>query len=174
MRLIRTSTLQLHNFHDDSIPPYVGPSHTWGDEEVTLQDLEKPSSKSRAGYAKVTGCYVTWDPASSKDYEEFPFRQSRWFMGGWTLQELLAPEIVVFYDQNWVEIGTKMSLQNQISTVTRFHWDTKDPIKLTYTEHCDSTPQEYICSSTEQGHSLSYLVRSPFSYLRWPLHPAGF
>ena len=43
------------------------------------------------------------------------FRQSRWFTRGWTLQELLAPQSVIFYDQNWTEIGSKSSLLNQVS-----------------------------------------------------------
>src|SRR5450432_4354296 len=42
--------------------------------------------------------------------ENSVFRCSAWFTRGWTLQELLAPETVVFLDQNWVEIGTKSSL----------------------------------------------------------------
>ena len=37
---------------------------------------------------------------------------------GWTLQELLAPTSVVFFDQEWVEIGTKASLQTLISDLT--------------------------------------------------------
>ena len=56
MRLLHTSTLKLHEFFDDQIPFYVILSHTWGNEEVTLQDLEKEESKNRAGYAKITGC----------------------------------------------------------------------------------------------------------------------
>ena len=56
MRLLHTSTLTLHEFFGDEIPSYAILSHTWGDEEVTLQDLEKGQSKSRAGYAKITGC----------------------------------------------------------------------------------------------------------------------
>ena len=43
---------------------------------------------------------------------------SRWFTRGWTLQELLAPATVVFYDKNWTEIGTKRSLQKEISSET--------------------------------------------------------
>jgi hypothetical protein len=34
------------------------------------------------------------------------------------LQELIAPEIVEFYDRNWNEIGTKMSLKEKISRAT--------------------------------------------------------
>ena len=56
MRLLNTTTQTLHDFHDNQIPPYAILSHTWGEEEVTLQDLEKPSSKLRTGYAKITSC----------------------------------------------------------------------------------------------------------------------
>ena len=43
---------------------------------------------------------------------------SRWFKRGWTLQELLAPENVVFYDQLWNKFGTKRTLAAVISKVT--------------------------------------------------------
>ena len=56
MRLLHTSTLKLHEFFGDQIPCYAILSHTWGNEEVTLQDLEKEESKNWAGYAKITGC----------------------------------------------------------------------------------------------------------------------
>lgn len=46
------------------------------------------------------------------------FKDSAWFTRGWTLQELLAPSRLVFYDHNWIDIGTKSSLQEVISTVT--------------------------------------------------------
>jgi hypothetical protein len=35
------------------------------------------------------------------------FVRSRWFRRGWTLQELLAPPSVVFFDYNWNRFGTK-------------------------------------------------------------------
>ncbi|KAF2812196.1 HET-domain-containing protein, partial [Mytilinidion resinicola] len=33
--------------------------------------------------------------------------QSRWFTRGWTLQELIAPEDLVFYDKNWRYLGLR-------------------------------------------------------------------
>ncbi|KAI0437127.1 HET-domain-containing protein [Xylaria telfairii] len=33
--------------------------------------------------------------------------RSKWFTRGWTLQELLAPETVIFFDRNWQQIGNK-------------------------------------------------------------------
>ncbi|KAI1146110.1 heterokaryon incompatibility protein-domain-containing protein [Nemania diffusa] len=35
------------------------------------------------------------------------FRNSRWFTRGWTLQELIAPKQIWFYDQEWQLIGAK-------------------------------------------------------------------
>lgn len=44
--------------------------------------------------------------------------KSRWFTRGWTLQELLAPKQVLFYDSNWHFIGTKIGLAPMISQIT--------------------------------------------------------
>lgn len=54
--------------------------------------------------------------------------RSRWFKRGWTLQELLAPQNVVFYDRCWKELGTKRSLRDEISQLTRIeHEDIAKP-----------------------------------------------
>ncbi|KAI3326790.1 heterokaryon incompatibility protein-domain-containing protein [Xylariaceae sp. AK1471] len=42
----------------------------------------------------------------------------RWFERGWTLQELLAPTQVYFYDKNWTFIGTKKDLAVNIESIT--------------------------------------------------------
>lgn len=46
-------------------------------------------------------------------------RDSRWFYRGWTLQELLAPYNVVFYDARWMEIGSKNILQTYLTNICR-------------------------------------------------------
>lgn len=43
---------------------------------------------------------------------------SEWFSRGWTLQELLAPRDMDFYDADWRYIGTKTSLAAQIQHIT--------------------------------------------------------
>ena len=42
----------------------------------------------------------------------------RWFTRGWTLQELLAPQDVEFYDQDWALIGTKKTMWALLSRIT--------------------------------------------------------
>ncbi|KAL8664743.1 MAG: hypothetical protein Q9168_007842 [Polycauliona sp. 1 TL-2023] len=44
---------------------------------------------------------------------------SVWFDRGWTLQELLAPANVVFYDHHWKVLGTKQSLRETLMRRTR-------------------------------------------------------
>ncbi|KAK7440037.1 hypothetical protein VKT23_017288 [Stygiomarasmius scandens] len=39
---------------------------------------------------------------------------SKWFERGWTLQELLAPRTVIFFDRDWQRIGDKDELQDEI------------------------------------------------------------
>lgn len=50
---------------------------------------------------------------------ESAFRQSRWFKRGWTLQELIAPKSVEFFDKNRQLLGTKESLERYIREITR-------------------------------------------------------
>jgi hypothetical protein len=46
------------------------------------------------------------------------FFTSRWFTRGWTLQELLAPKEVRFYDAAWNFLGTKADMSIAIETIT--------------------------------------------------------
>jgi hypothetical protein len=39
------------------MPPYAILSHTWGEDEVSLQDLQGGSAESKAGYEKTEACF---------------------------------------------------------------------------------------------------------------------
>lgn len=43
---------------------------------------------------------------------------SRWFKRGWTLQELIAPRDVDFWDQDWRLINNKFGAARQIAAIT--------------------------------------------------------
>lgn len=49
-------------------------------------------------------------------YDEL--RACKWFTRGWTLQELIAPKTVQFYDQNWTSRGTKDDCADAIHQFT--------------------------------------------------------
>lgn len=46
------------------------------------------------------------------------FEESRWFTRGWTLQELLAPGRLLFFDRDWKTVGSKADLEEQVSKIT--------------------------------------------------------
>lgn len=58
------------------------------------------------------------DPSGWTFKERFMFLNSRWFTRGWTLQELLAPSALEFYDKGWSILGTRTSLKNEIVMAT--------------------------------------------------------
>ncbi|KAF5345624.1 hypothetical protein D9758_015166 [Tetrapyrgos nigripes] len=72
-------------------------------------------------YEDAAMCYVYLSDVSGEYHPrnaKSNFRDSRWFRRGWTLQELLAPEYVVFLDKGWERIGTRRSLRDVVSAVT--------------------------------------------------------
>ncbi|OHW96933.1 HET domain containing protein [Colletotrichum incanum] len=170
MRLLNAETLQLQEFYDHNVPDYAILSHTWEEEEATLQDLTNPASATKKGFSKIRACcaqaitdgykwiwvdtccidktssaelseainsmfrwyqqssvcyaYLNDLPSQSPgDLDTRRFMSSKWFTRGWTLQELIAPGLVEFYDQNWNEIGTKLSLGNLIHRTTGIRHD---------------------------------------------------
>lgn len=54
MRLLNTRTKRLQEFNQPRLP-YAILSHTWGAEEVSLQDLVSGNSASLQGYKKLEG-----------------------------------------------------------------------------------------------------------------------
>jgi len=47
MRLLHTTEIRLIEVYGEQVPPYAVLSHTWGDEEATLQEIQSLSQKYR-------------------------------------------------------------------------------------------------------------------------------
>ena len=76
---------------------------------------------SRVCYAYLSDITVkSFDDTLPEDFldQTSGFTKSRWFTRGWTLQELLAPNKIVFVNKDWERLGTKISLKRQISIAT--------------------------------------------------------
>lgn len=53
MRLLNTTTRRLEEFGGDKIPLYAILSHTWGENEITIQDIEGVKAERLIGYEKI-------------------------------------------------------------------------------------------------------------------------
>ncbi|KAG9201474.1 hypothetical protein G6514_005672 [Epicoccum nigrum] len=75
-------------------------------------------------YQGAAKCYVFLSDVTvttnlASDAWRQALRSSRWFRRGWTLQELIAPAVVDFFDSNGTHLGDKNSLFNVIHEITR-------------------------------------------------------
>jgi hypothetical protein len=181
MFLINIRELRLEEFVGDyNIPQYFILSHTWGDDELTFQDVRNLPRKAlmhRKGWRKINGfcqmllkskdwlasddgfyrtiryvwvdtCCINKESSAElseainsmyrwyqraaacivylSDVDQFDMdlpqvRSSRWFTRGWTLQELLAPHYVVFYNSYWTRLGSRVMNSPLISAITGIH-----------------------------------------------------
>ncbi|RDW56821.1 hypothetical protein BP5796_12888 [Coleophoma crateriformis] len=91
-------------------------------DKTSSAELSEAINSMFAWYRDAVVCYVYLFDFLMSEGSEFHFAisgaRSRWFTRGWTLQELLAPENLVFYDQNWKDCGSKHSLAGAISSIT--------------------------------------------------------
>lgn len=104
-----------------------GHDYVWVDtnciDKSSSSELMEAINSMFKWYQFAQVCYVYLFDVPSSEVEGFPqlFRTSRWFRRGWTLQELLAPQDVEFYSNDWSLVGTKESLRSDISSITRIN-----------------------------------------------------
>ena len=111
-----------------------GYHYAWADmvciDKTNSTELSESLNLMYKWYRHSTVCYVYLsDVPEDGDvwHDESAFRKAKWFKRGWTLQELVAPRALVFYGQNWIEIGTKASLMPLITQITRIGKEILEP-----------------------------------------------
>ncbi|MCJ1325035.1 hypothetical protein MMC10_001697 [Thelotrema lepadinum] len=85
--------------------------------------IDKDSS---AELSEAINSMYRWYEASSvcyaflEDVQEYSdeMKHSVWFSRGWTLQELIAPQHVTFFDRQWRNLGTKQSMSKDLARWT--------------------------------------------------------
>lgn len=115
-----------------SLAASEGWQYVWVDtcciDKSSSAELTESINSMYKWYERAEVCYVYLTDISLKAANQDnklakSFGESRWFTRGWTLQELLAPERVVFYDCDWLEIGCKDTLRDAISNATNIQLD---------------------------------------------------
>ena len=72
-------------------------------------------------YRRSAVCFAYLDDVSlgtHRDLNASDFVASQWFTRGWTLQELLAPRNLKFYDVRWQELGRRADLSHLVMSAT--------------------------------------------------------
>jgi hypothetical protein len=107
-----------------------GFEYAWVDtcciDKTSSAELSEAINSMYRWYKKAEVCYAFLsDVPSDEDPHkgQSAFRKSRWFTRGWTLQELIAPMHLTFLGSDWREIGSKLSLQDLVSEITKIHTD---------------------------------------------------
>ena len=100
-------------------------------DKKSSAELSEAINSMYRWYAEAGECYAYLsDVKRSEDQDmEVPFAKSAWFTRGWTLQELLAPSVVIFFDFDWDPIGDKLGLLADISKATGIRGDFLNDIR---------------------------------------------
>ena len=115
-----------------------GLSYVWVDtcciDKSSSAELSEAINSMYRWYANAKCCYVYLsdletslpDNISSREWVEENFdtvKNCRWFKRGWTLQELLAPDNIKFYNQQWTWLGTKFDMCDLLTRATGIKLD---------------------------------------------------
>lgn len=104
-----------------------GFSYAWSDtcciNKESSAKLQESINSMFRWYQDAKECYAFLHDVVGKDNpyardRRRQFATSEWFKRGWTLQELIAPQQVLFFDSQWNLIGQKSSMYHIISAIT--------------------------------------------------------
>ncbi|KAK0611660.1 heterokaryon incompatibility protein-domain-containing protein, partial [Immersiella caudata] len=90
-------------------------------DKTSSAELSEAINSMFRWYNEAAVCYAYLSDLSPSSFtlSRDTLNKCRWFSRGWTLQELIAPRHVHFYDATWTLRGTKDSLRHVISDATR-------------------------------------------------------
>jgi hypothetical protein len=90
-------------------------------DKTNSVELQEAINSMFRWYRNAAICYAYLSDVPPGDLlsgAKSAFSTSRWFTRGWTLQELLAPLNLRFYNADWACIGSKGELGDLVETVT--------------------------------------------------------
>ncbi|RDW58282.1 hypothetical protein BP5796_12212 [Coleophoma crateriformis] len=122
-------------------------------DKSSSSELSESINSMYNWYANSAVCFAYLEDIDSSKGREL-IRKSKWFTRGWTLQELIAPGQVEFFDRQWMLIGKKLDLSSLLSDITSIPEDIlEDPSglifcsvarKMSWAAHRETTQEEDI------------------------------
>ncbi len=90
------------------------------------------------------------------------FRSCRWFTRGWTLQELIAPQNIHFYDKTWNMCGTKKDHSAVLANISGVPKDVLD-FRTPVTQHAAATRMSWASKRhTTRVEDMAYCLLGLF------------
>lgn len=116
----RNKSFEESVYYNDRLYYRDGPiEHVWIDtcciDKSSSAELSEAINSMYKYYREADICLVY---LSDMGPDPETFETSRWFTRGWTLQELIAPKNVEFYDRDWTYRGNRTDFQDTIRRIT--------------------------------------------------------
>lgn len=105
-------------------------------DKTSSAELSETINSMYEWYAAADVCFAFLEDVDDDHdprLKDSKFRRSRWFARGWTLQELIAPAVVVFVSRRWHLLGTKENLADLVEEITGI-----DSVILTHRQSLDT------------------------------------
>ncbi|OJJ34652.1 hypothetical protein ASPWEDRAFT_109715, partial [Aspergillus wentii DTO 134E9] len=95
-----------------------GIEYAWVDtcciDKTSSAELSEAINSMYRWYENAVVCYTYLVDIE----DESEIAASRWFTRGWTLQELIAPLNMLFFNKSWMFLGTKDGLRDTLALLT--------------------------------------------------------
>ncbi|KAF2681874.1 HET-domain-containing protein [Lentithecium fluviatile CBS 122367] len=99
-----------------------GLEYAWVDtcaiDKSSSAELTEAINSMYRWYERAEVCYAFLSDLSAGAELDDALGKCRWFTRGWTLQELIAPRVLHFFDQKWNNRGSKFNLAKHLADIT--------------------------------------------------------
>lgn len=144
-------------------------------DKTSSAELSESINSMYAWYARSAICYafledIEPDAQWSNQHIDWSQRsagrklpETRWFQRGWTLQELLAPGEVYFYDSKLTLLGTRLDFARQIDSITGIDEQFLNGTEAIH-EACVAQRMSWASSrKTTRGEDIAYCLLGIFN-----------
>ena len=99
----------------------LGFSYLWMDtcciDKTSSSELSETINSMYFWYVHASICITYLDDINQNNWR-YRLTWSKWFTRGWTLQELIAPPELLFFDKDWNLFGRKSSMATTLAAIT--------------------------------------------------------
>ncbi|KAM5544048.1 hypothetical protein V8D89_002234 [Ganoderma adspersum] len=156
--------------------------YKWGWDDTCCVDKTSSSDLSEAitamyryySLADVCYAYLSDVPTNCDlDAPDSAFRKSRWHQRGWTLQELIAPPLVILLSMTWKPLGSKVDLARLLEEITRIPQEVLNS-KDTPSSRCVAERMAWASNrETTRPEDEAYCLMGLFGIYMPPLYGEG-